>query len=150
MTLNKNDTQTIWIYATETDSYNYGSFLEYYSCDCKELVALATKYAKNINIDMPTKIEVTKYDIGIEIGTVTLTDETSVKHIVDNLTSLKIKELKYNMPTAIEYELTFYNADGEMIKTISITLDGWIDYHGSLHSVIIGELDIDYIAGLFE
>ena len=149
-TMNKNDTQTIWIYATTTDSYDDGGFLEYYSCDCKELVELATKYAKSITgIDGATKIEIVKYDIGEVIGTVTLTEEASVKHIVDNLNSLKLKELKYNMPTAIEYELTFYNTDGEIMKTISVTLDGWVDY-GSLHSVVSGELDIYYIAGLFE
>lgn len=149
-TMNKNDTQTIWIYATTTDSYDDGGFLEYYSCDCKELVELATQYAKSIKgIDGATKIEIVKYDIGEVIGTVTLTEEASVKHIIDNLNSLKLKELKYNMPTAIEYELTFYNTDGEIMKTISITLDGWVD-NGSFHSVVSGELDIYYIAGLFE
>ena len=149
-TLNKNDTQTIWIYATETDSYNDGGFLEYYACDCKELVELAIQYAKSIKgIDGATRIEATKYDMGEEIGSVTITEEESVKHIVDNLNSLKLKELKYNEPTAIEYELTFYNTDGEIMKTISITLNGWIDY-GSLHSVVSGNLDIEYIAGLFE
>ena len=153
-TLNKNDTQTIWVYATTTDSYDDGGFLEYYACDCKELIELATKYAKSITgIDGATKIEVTKYDMGIEIGSVTVTEAASVKHIVDNLNSLKLKELKYNEPTAIataiEYELTFYNAVGETMKTISITLDGWVEYHGSLHSVVSGELDIVYIAGLF-
>ena len=149
-TLGTDDTQTIWIYATTTDSYDDGGFLEYYACDCKELVELATHYAKSIKgIDGATKIEVVKYDIGEVIGTVTLTEEVSVKHIVDNLNSLKLKELKYNMPTAIEYELTFYNADGERMRVISITLDGWVDY-GSLHSVVSGELDRAYIAGLFE
>ena len=100
-------------------------------------------------IDGANKIEVVKYDIGEVIGTVTVTEEASIKHIVDNLSSLKLKELKYNMPTAIEYELTFYNADGEIMRVISITLDGWVDY-GSLHSVVSGELDIEYIEGLFE
>lgn len=148
--LSENDTQTIWIYATETDSYDDGGFLEYYACDCKELVELATKYAKSIKgIDGATKIEATKYDMGIEIGSVTVTEEASIKHIVDNLNSLKLKQLEYNMPTAIEYELIFYNADGEIMRTISITLDGWVDY-GSLHSVVSGELDQEYIAGLFE
>ena len=149
-TLNKNDTQTIWIYATETDSYNDGGFLEYYACDCQELVELAIQYAKSIKgIEGATKIEIVKYDFGEVIGTVTLAEEVSVNHIVDNFNSLKLKELKYNEPTAIEYELTFYNAGGETMKTISITLDGWVEYHGSLHSVVSGELDIVYIAGLF-
>ena len=104
-TLQANDTQTIWIQATETDSYDDGGFLEYYACDCKELIELATKYAKSITgIDGATKIEATKYDMGIEIDSVTVTEATSIKHIVDNLNSLKLKELKYNEPTAIEYE----------------------------------------------
>ena len=148
-TLGASDTQTIWIQATETDSYDDGGFLEYYACDCKELIELATNYAKSIEgIDGATKIEVTKYDIGEEIGRITVTEEASVNHIVDNLNSLKLKKLEYNMPTAIEYELTFYNADGEIMRTISITLDGWVD-SGSLHSVVSGELDIEYIEGLF-
>ena len=149
-TMNKNDIQTILIYATTTDSYDDGGFLEYYSCDCKKLVELATQYAKSIKgIDGATRIEATKYDMGEEIGSVTITEEESVKHIVDNLNSLKLKELKYNELTAIEYELTFYNTDGEIMKTISITLDGWVDY-GSFHSVVSGELDIEYIARLFK
>ncbi len=100
-------------------------------------------------IDKATKIEVTKFDVGKEVGAVTVTEETSVKHIVDNLNSLELEKMEYNMPTAIEYELVFYDADGEMTKTISITLDGWVDYHGSFHSVISGELDIAYLDGLF-
>ena len=119
----------------------------YYHCILCGENKLAIKSIKGI--DGATKIEIVKYDIGEVIGTVTLTEEASVKHIVDNLNSLKLKELKYNMPTAIEYELTFYNTNGEIMKTISITLDGWVDY-GSFHSVVSGELDIYYIAGLFE
>jgi hypothetical protein len=150
-TLNKNNTQTLWIYATKTESYNDGGFLEYYACDCKELVESAKQYAKSIKgIEGAAKIEIIRYDLGEVIGTVTLADEVSVNRIVDNFNSLKLKELKYNELTAIEYELTFYNASGEIIKTISIELSGWVDYHGSLHSVVSGELDIEYIAGLFE
>jgi hypothetical protein len=149
-TMNKNDTQTLWIYATETDSYDDGGFLQYCSCDCRELVALATHYAEDVIIDVPTKIEITKYDIGEELGTVTLTEEADIKRIVDNFTSLKLRKLKHSDITAIEYKLTFYNTEGEIAKTISITLEGFVDYHGSLHSVLSGELDVEYIAELFE
>ena len=150
-TMSKSDIQTIWIYATKTDSYNDGGFLQYCACDCRELVDLATQYAKTIKeIEDATRIEIIKYDIGKEIGVVTVTEEAIVKHIVDNLTSLRLKKLEYNESTAIEYELTFYDADGEMIKVISISLNEWVDYHGSLHSVIKGELDAEYIAELFK
>ena len=100
-------------------------------------------------IDGATKIEVVKYDIGKEIGRVTLTEEASVNHIVDNLNSLKLKRLTYNEPTAKKYELTFYDADGEIMRTIAITLDGWVDY-GSFYSVVSGELDMQYIDNLFQ
>ena len=49
----------------------------------------------------------------------------------------------------MEYKLTFYNADEEIMQTIAIELGGWVDYHGSFHSVVGGELDIEYIEGLF-
>ena len=108
------------------------------------------EYAKSITgIDGAAMIEVTKYDIDEEIGSVTVTEEARIKHIVDNLNSLTLLKLEYNEPTAIEYTLTFYNAGRETIKTISIELGGWIDYHGSLHSVTGGELDRAYIAELF-
>ena len=44
-TLNNNDTQTVWIYATRTDSYNDGGFLEYYQCDCRELLEWIDSYS---------------------------------------------------------------------------------------------------------
>ena len=109
-----------------------------------------TQYTTSIQgIDGATKVEVTKFDVGEVIGTVALVEETSIKHIIDNLSSLTLKKLTYNEPTAIEYELIFYNANGETMRTISITLDGWVDY-GSLCSVVSGELDVEYIAGLFQ
>lgn len=43
-TMNSNDTQSIWIYATSTDSYSDGKFLKHYSCDCKDLLTLLDSY----------------------------------------------------------------------------------------------------------
>lgn len=103
-------------------------------------------------IDKATKIEVVQYDksTGTEIGNVTLTEETSIKHIVDNLNSLKLKRMENNEPTVLECKLTFFNAEGETIETISIPANDWVDFDGSFHSITSGELDRAYIAGLFE
>ena len=103
-------------------------------------------------IDKATKIEVVQYDKsnGTEIGTVALTEETSIKHIVDNLNSLKLKKMNYNEPTVLEYKLTFFNAEGETIETISIPANDWVEVDGSFHSITSGELDRAYIAGLFD
>ena len=103
-------------------------------------------------IDKATEIEVVQYDKsnGTEIGTVTLTEETDIKHIADNLNSLKLKKMNYNEPTVLEYKLTFFNAEGEMIETISIPANDWVEVDGSFHSITSGELDRAYIAGLFD
>ena len=103
-------------------------------------------------IDKATKIEVVQYDKsnGTEIGTVALTEEASIKCIVDNLNSLKLKKMSYNEPTVLEYKLTFFNAEGETIETISIPANDWVDFDGSFHSITSGEFDGAYIAGLFE
>ena len=130
----------LWYIPGDSDAY-------YHCVVCSEK-QLATKSIKGV--DGATKIEATKYDVGEEIGSVTVTEEASIKHIVDNLNSLKLLKLEYNEPTAIEYELTFYDVDGEIMKTISVALGGWVEYHGSLHSVVSGEFDRTYIAGLFQ
>ena len=97
-------------------------------------------------LDKAAKIEVTQYDIGIVVDAITVTEAATINHIVDNLTSLTLKKRNGCEPIALEYELTFYNKDGERIKVIDISLDGLVDYN----SVISGELDKTYLAGLFE
>ncbi len=42
--MSSDDTQSIWIYSTSTDSYSDGKFLRHYSCDCKDLLALLNSY----------------------------------------------------------------------------------------------------------
>ena len=103
-------------------------------------------------IDNANKIEVVQYDKlnGDEVDTATVTEETVIKHIVDNLNSLKFKKINYNEPTVLEYKLTFFNADGETIEIIYIPANDWVDFDGSFHSISNGELDRTYIAGLFE
>lgn len=43
-TMNTEDTQTIWIYATSTESYDAGKLLKYYSCNCKDVLTLLDSY----------------------------------------------------------------------------------------------------------
>ena len=102
-------------------------------------------------IDKAAKIEVIQYDIsnGEETGTVAITEETSIKHIVDNLHSLKLKKMENTDPTVLEYKLVFYNTSEETIETVSIPVNDWVSYEGYFHSVTSGELDRTYIAGLF-
>ena len=103
-------------------------------------------------IDKTTEIEVVKYDIsgGTEIGTVVLTEETDIKHIVDNLNSLKLKKMENTDPTVLEYKLVFCNSNNKVIKTVSIPVNDWLGFDGYFHSITSGELDRAYIAGLFD
>ena len=105
-----------------------------------------------IDRDEVTKIEIEKrYNVyDEEARSVTVTEKTSINHIVDNLTSLNLKAREHGgqsgEPIALEYRLYFYNADEEIVTVVDISLDGLVNYH----SVIGGELDKAYIAGLFE
>ena len=97
------------------------------------------------------KIEIKRYRYNAsteETRTVTVTEEASINHIIDNLTSLTLQKREHggHEPVGLEYKLHFYNADGEIFRVIGISLDGLVDYH----SVIGGELDTDYIDGLLE
>jgi len=114
------------------------------------LVGCSNSSIKGIN--KATEIEVIQYDklSGAEIGSVVLTEEDNIKHVVDNLNSLKLKKMENTDPTIIEYKLVFCNLNNKIIKTISIPANDWISYDGYFHSITKGELDRAYMAGLFE
>ena len=103
-------------------------------------------------INKATEVEVIQYDksSGAEIATVVLTEETDIKHIVDNFNSLKLKKMENTDPTVLEYKLVFCNANNEVIETVSIPANDWLGFDGYFHSITSGELDRAYIAGLFE
>ncbi len=97
------------------------------------------------------KIEIKRYRYNAsaeETRTVIVTEEASINHIIDNLTSLTLQKREHggHEPIGLEYKLHFYNADEEIFRVIGISLDGLVDYH----SVIGGELDTAYIDGLLE
>ena len=103
-------------------------------------------------INKATEVEVIQYDksSGAEIATVVLTEETDIKHIVDNFNSLKLKKMENTDPTVLEYKLVFCNANNEVIETVSIPANDWLGFDGYFHSITSGELDRAYIAGLFD
>lgn len=102
-------------------------------------------------IDKATEIEIVQYDIssGAKIGSVVLTEETDIKHLVDNLNSLTLKKMENTDPTALEYQLVFCNANNKVIKTVSIPVNDWVGFDGYFYSITSGELDRAYISGLF-
>ena len=114
------------------------------------LVGCSNGAIKGIN--KATEIEVVQYDksSGAEIGTVVLTEEDAIKHIVDNLNNLKLKKMENTDPTILEYQLVFCNSNNKVIETISIPANDWIGFDGYFHSITNGELDRAYIAGLFD
>lgn len=109
--------------------------------------------SKNLssNIDEATELKIVQYDVsnGEKTVTVTITDGTSINHIVDNLKSLKLKKIENNDPTVLEYKLTFYKSNGEAVETISISVNDWLGFDGYFHSITSGELDRAYILRFF-
>jgi hypothetical protein len=101
-------------------------------------------------IDKAARIEVVRFDPtnGSKTGTVSITAETDIKHIVDNLNALSLQKMDYNKPTVREYELTFYHANGEITQQLSISVNGWVGFDGYYHVITYGKLDRTYLSGL--
>ena len=103
------------------------------------------------NIDRATVIEVIRYDIsnGQKTDSVMVTEKSEIKHIVDNLNSLKLKKLEYNEPTVLEYELSFIDENGDRIAAVYVPANDWIDFGDGFYSIVRGELDREYISAVF-
>ena len=103
-------------------------------------------------IEKATEVKVVQYDKsnGVENGTIVLTAEAEIKHIVDNLNSLECNKKMAPGPTILEYKLFFYDSNIKVIETVSIAAEEWVSFDGYFHSIKSGELDRAYIAGLFE
>lgn len=131
--------------------FNYSTFSDYAE-EINEVLSASDLSHTNVSdkgIEDTATIEITYFDVSSNLrGTVTVTDETIIKHIVDNITSLKLKprETEHGEPSPIKYKLFFFDANGKTIRTMNISPDGRINFC----DVISGELDIAYLEGLFE
>ena len=102
------------------------------------------------NADSPVKSisEAVKIEILVAETdeTVILTETEAVRHICDNLVSLKLRKMEYNEPTMLVYTLSFYDADGEQLEVIRIPAHDWLDYGDMyFYSITNGEFDRGYI-----
>ena len=94
-----------------------------------------------------SKIEIIVYDTK---ETVVIAGEADIKHICDNLRSLKLVKMEYNEPTALVYTLKFYDEEGNLIKKLEIPVHDWIAYDGYFHYISEGEFDRKFIDELVD
>lgn len=94
-----------------------------------------------------SKIEIIVYDTK---ETVVIAGEADIKHICDNLRSLKLVKMEYNEPTALVYTLKFYDEEGNLIKKLEIPVHDWIAYDGYFHYISDGEFDRIFIDELVD
>ena len=101
---------------------------------------------------MDTEPEVSKIEIIVDDTkeTVVITGEPDIKHICDNLRSLKLVKMEYTEPTALVYTLKFYDEEGILIEKLEIPVHDWIAYDGYFHYISEGEFDREFIDGLVE
>ena len=81
---------------------------------------------------------------------VILTETGAVRHICDDLVSLKLRKMEGHIdPTILVYTLRFYDADGEQLEAIDIPADDWImRYSDGVYSISGGELDTERMANV--
>ena len=94
-----------------------------------------------------SKIEIIVYDTK---ETVVIAGEADIKHICDNLRSLKLVKMEYNEPTALVYTLKFYDEEGNLIEKLEIPVHDWIAYDGYFHYISEGEFDRKFIDELVD
>ncbi len=94
-----------------------------------------------------SKIEIIVYDTK---ETVVIAGEADIKHICDNLRSLKLVKMEYNEPTVLDYTLKFYDEEGNLIKKLEIPVHDWIAYDGYFHYISEGEFDRKFIDELVD
>lgn len=109
------------------------------------LVLSAGCIADDVSRSSVSKIEILA-DGTDEIVAVTGTSD--IQHICENLLSLKLVKMEYTTPTLRDYTLKFYDADGVLLESLDISVEGWISYDGYFHYVKEGELDREFIAEL--
>ena len=114
-------------------------------------VLLSILILAGCNADSPVKSISGAVKIEILVAetdeTVILTEKEAVRHICDNLVSLKLRKTEYSEPTILVYTLRFYDAGGEQLEVIDIPAHSWIGWSGDryFYSITGGELDRGYI-----
>lgn len=94
-----------------------------------------------------SKIEII---IGDTKETVAVLGEQDIQHICENLRSLELVKMEYTTPTILDYTLKFYDAEGELIESLDISVENWISYDGYFHYIKKGEFDQEFIAELVD
>ena len=101
--------------------------------------------AKIDGLSAAKKIHITKHSVTSDDNTTysaTVISQDQVNYICQNLSSLKLKKMRYNEPTVLWYTLEFYTYSAKL-ETVSVTAHGWIDYNGDFYTITDGALDTD-------
>jgi len=69
----------------------------------------------------------------------------AIEPIYENLSSLKLKELKRTEPTIEIYRLEFYDASGKLLLNMSLSYEGWLSLGGKIYAITEGEFDTAWI-----
>lgn len=113
------------------------------------LLGMASCSSKMVLKDISASTRIEIYDFETNI-TIEITDTEVIKHISDNLESLKLSKMHYNKPTSSVYTLTFFDVNNNQIDVVGIpsTLN-WIHCNGAFYTITEGQFDREYIARLF-
>ena len=69
----------------------------------------------------------------------------AIEPIYENLSALKLKELKRTEPTIEIYRLEFYDSSGKLLLNMSISYEGWLSLGGKSYVITEGEFDSSWI-----
>lgn len=102
----------------------------------------------NINSDNVSKITIFNGNTGNQIE---VTNNNDIKHIINNLSSIRFKKDKLSLfYLGYSFRTTIYDNDGKIINELIINSDDTIRYKGFFYRAKNKKIDYDYIDNLLK
>lgn len=116
------------------------------------LTACGTKMP--YKLEGTASVELHAYDSSSEepFAKIILDGQEDVVRLVDNFSSLKLKELEHTEPAILGYEFWFKDADGNELAHISLPYGPWpwVDVGGVAYADVNKDIDLEFLSQLVD
>ena len=106
------------------------------------------------NLEGTASVELHAYDSSSEkpFAKIVVDGQEDVARLVDNFSSLKLKELEHTEPSILGYEFWFKDADGNDLAHISLPYGPWpwVVVGGTAYADVNGDIDLDFLVQLVD
>ena len=106
------------------------------------------------DLEGTVSVELHAYDSSSEepFAKIVIDGQEDVSCLVDNFSSLKLKELEHTEPAILGYEFWFKDANGNELAYISLPYGPWpwVVVGGTAYADVNGNIDLEFLAQLVD